>query len=89
MKKLINDERWYVLKADQEGITVIWGREYYKMEAKRRLGDPNTYMELSKAAAEGHRENTKTQNLNHHHKKREPNSFTGPQHMRKISKARS
>ena len=46
-KKLINDERWYVLKADKGGKTVIWGREHYKIEALRQLQDPATYEPLS------------------------------------------
>lgn len=53
-KKLINDERWFVLKADKGGKTVIWGREDYKREALRQLGDKDTYMELTKAEAEGY-----------------------------------
>lgn len=51
-KKLINDERWYVLKADKGGKTVIWGRDEYRKEALRQLKDESTYRELTKEQAD-------------------------------------
>lgn len=51
-RDLMNDERWYVLKADKGGKIVIWGREFYKKEALRQLLDRETYEELSKEQAD-------------------------------------
>jgi hypothetical protein len=48
-KKLMNDERWYVLKADKGGKTVLWAREDYKKEALRQLQDSSTYEELTES----------------------------------------
>lgn len=52
-KKFINDERWYVVKADKGGKIVTWRREDYRAEALRQLSDKTTYQELSKTEAEG------------------------------------
>ena len=49
--RLIRDERWYILKADKGGKTVIWGRDHYKKEALRQLNDRSTYEELSQPQA--------------------------------------
>lgn len=46
-KELMNDKRWYVLKADKGGKTVIWGRDDYRKEALRQIQDTSTYEELS------------------------------------------
>jgi hypothetical protein len=43
----MNDKRWYVLKADKGGKTVIWGRDDYRKEALRQIQDTSTYEELS------------------------------------------
>jgi hypothetical protein len=50
-RKLLADERIYILKADKGGKTVIWSREEYRREATRILEDQDTYLELTSEQA--------------------------------------
>ena len=51
-RELSSNQNCYTLKADKGGKTVIWGREEYRREGLRQLGDAKTYRELSKEGAD-------------------------------------
>ena len=51
-RELSSNRSCYTLKADKGGKTVIWGREEYRKEGLRQLGDAKTYRELSQEEAE-------------------------------------
>lgn len=51
-RELVDNPRFYLIKADKGGKLVLWSRSDYRTEALRQLSDRNTYTELTKIEAD-------------------------------------